>query len=810
MQQSVPTRHWRDTVLSVAAILFGISAPLFFFGRAAVGIGLVLSLILAVVSGNNGQAWRQLRRDLTSPLGLVVMLVFICWLPSVIGTINPEKSWGTWFARLAMIGGVWYLMRLIAPKARYAWNTLIWSTLTVMGYCVLASFTSADILSLNAMLDPERHVDITRRLKPTGSFFMFATILFAADLFDRKGWAKLLPLLGIVAFFYIIEVSGARANTAGTLAAFAAVVVAAWFVLENRLVKIVLLIATVFSVVGILFWLSSITTQWANTGTFTPYLPTGIVDAHRQLIWQFAYSHVFDHPLTGWGINAAPWIPGADGMVEGFSQAVLPGHPHSWFMEIWLETGLVGLLPVVFLVVWCAVVSLRAIFKEGLQIAAPILAILAAYWFSGLFNYSFWSTWWFGVFVITLAIAVMRRDALLRETAPKSRRKTLIVVGEDWSFVSHRIGLARAALVRGDEVVVACNTGDAADGLRKEGFRVVDVPIARGGLSPFKSLKTVKALACLIRREQPDIIINVAIQCVVLSAFAGLLVGAKRSVNMIIGLGFLFVSNSAKARIVRHIVLLILRVYARCPSIHVIVQNSDDLAWLKGLGFKDQRLNLIRGSGVDISAFTPDTQKSENPATPKTAIFVARMLWSKGLAELIEAARILKSRNCNYRIVLVGDADPANPDSASENDLAKWQQEGLVEWLGKRRDIAQLLRQADLAVLPSWREGLPKSLLEAGACGLAMVATDVPGCREIVHHQENGLLVPLRDADALANAIEQLMEDDATRLAYGKAARDLVERELCDRVIIASTLAFATGDASDDPVRTVPFASALV
>ncbi|WP_417827193.1 glycosyltransferase [Thalassospira povalilytica] len=809
MQQSVPTRHWRDTLLSVAAILFGISAPLFFFGRAAVGIGLVLSLVLAVASGNNGQAWRQFRRDLTSPLGLLVTLVFVCWLPSVIGSINPDKSWGTWFARAAMLGGVWYLMRLIAPKARYAWDALIWSTLAVMGYCVLASFTSADILSLKAMLDPERHVDITRRLKPTGSFFMFATILFAADLFDRKGWAKLLPLLGMVAFFFIIEVSDARANTAGALAACAAVVVAAWIVLENRLVKTGLLIVSVLGVIGILFWLSSITTQWANTGAFTPYLPTGIVDAHRQLIWQFAYSHVFDHPLIGWGINAAPWIPGADGMVEGFNQAVLPGHPHSWFMEIWLETGLIGLIATVLLVVGCAVIGLRTTCRDGLGVAGPVLGVLAAYWFAGLFNYSFWTTWWFGVFVITLAIAVMRRDALVGQTAPKSRRKTLIVVGEDWSFVSHRIGLARAALVRGDEVVVACNTGDAADGLRKEGFRVVDVPIARGGLSPLKSLKTVKALACLIRREQPDIIINVAIQCVVLSAFAGLLVGAKRSVNMITGLGFLFVSHGAKARIVRQIVSIILRLYARCPSIHVIVQNSDDLALLKGIGFKDHRLTLIRGSGVDISAFTPDTQKSKKPATPKTAIFVARMLWSKGLAELIEAARILKSRNCDYRIVLVGDSDPANPDSASESDLAKWQQEGLVEWLGKRRDIAQLLRQADLAVLPSWREGLPKSLLEAGACGLAMVATDVPGCREIVHHQENGLLVPLRDANALANAIEQLMEDDATRLAYGKAARELVERELCDRVIIASTLAFATGDASDDPVRTVPFGSAL-
>lgn len=802
MQQAVPTRHWRDTVLTLAAILFGISAPLFFFGRAAVGIGLGLSLILAVVSGMNGDVWRQMRRDLTSPLGMLVILVFLCWLPSVIGSIHPEKSWGTWFGRLAMLGGVWYLMRLIAPKARYAWNALVWSTLGLMGYSVLAAFTTPDILSIKAMLDPERHVDITRRLKPSGSFFMFAAILFAADSFDRKGWAKLPPLLGILAFFIVIDASDARANTAGALAAFAAMVVAAWFVLENKLVKIGLMIAAIVGIVGILSWLASITIQWGYTGEFTPYLPTTIIDAHRQLIWQFAYSHVFDHPLNGWGVNAAPWIPGANGMVEGFNQAVMPGHAHSWFMEIWLETGLIGLIPTVMLVLGCAIIGVGMTRREGLKVAGPVLAILAAYWFAGLFNYSFWTSWWFAVFVIALAMAILRRDSLVAEAAPKSRRKLLIVCAEDWSFVSHRIGLGRAALVRGDEVVVACNVGAATEGLRKEGFRVVDVPIARGGLSPIKSLKTVKALGCLIRRENPDVIVNVAIQCVVLSAFAGLLVGAKRSVNMVTGLGFLFVSGGAKVKLVRGIVSLILRFYARCPSVNVIVQNQDDHALMTKLGFKEHRLALIRGSGVDISAFSP---KEKAVSEPKSAIFVARMLWSKGLAELIEASRLLKARGRTYRILLVGDADPANPDSATEADLRKWQDEGLVEWLGKRSDVAKLLAEADLAVLPSWREGLPKALLEAAASGLAMVATDVPGCREIVILNENGLLVPLRDGVALADAIEELMEDDAKRAAYGKAARALVERELCDSVIIAKTLDVIGTEPTKRSLNHVPF-----
>ena len=529
---------------------------------------------------------------------------------------------------------------------------------------------------------------------------------------------------------------------------------------------------------------------------FEPYLPMWLVDVHRQMIWQFTFSHVFDHPIIGYGINAAPWVPGANELAGSSTQSVLPGHPHSWFMEIWLETGVLGLLMVVPLVLMIGLTGFRDVRHNGIAAGGLTLMMMAAYWFAGLFSYSFWTSWWFGVVMLTFALAFLRRERILAKNVPQKRRKTMIVCAEDWSFVSHRIGLGRAALVRGDDVVVACNTGAVAKDLRKEGFRVVSIPLDRGGLSPVKSLKTIKSLACLIRRENPDVVVNVAIQCVVLSSFAGLLVGAKRSVNMVTGLGFLFVSGGAKAKIVREIVSLLLRFYAMCPSIRVVVQNTDDHALMTKLGFKERRLALIRGSGVDISAFSP---AGNEVSEPKTAIFVARMLWSKGLAELVEAARILKSRDRDYRIVLVGDVDPANPDSAREEDLRNWQSEGLVDWLGKRSDIAVLLRDADLAVLPSWREGLPKSLLEAAASGLAMVATDVPGCREIVRHGENGLLVPLRDHAALANAIEVLMEDDTRRKAYGKSARALVERELCDSVIIAQTLAFVTGDDTLKP-----------
>ncbi|AUG55621.1 glycosyltransferase family 4 protein [Thalassospira marina] len=379
--------------------------------------------------------------------------------------------------------------------------------------------------------------------------------------------------------------------------------------------------------------------------------------------------------------------------------------------------------------------------------------------------------------------------------AASKRKKLLFVCSEDWYFVSHRMALARAAQVRGWEIVVACRKNQAAELLLAEGFRVIDLNISRGGLSPVSSLKTVSHLISIFRREKPDVIVNVAIQCVILSTLAGLLVGARRIVNMVTGLGFVFVSNGRKAKIIRAIVCRVLRFYACFKSVQVIVQNQDDEELMAFLGFRSQNLSLIRGSGVDMQKYFPVDKLTEQEAQgqPKTAIFVARMLWSKGLGELVAAIRLMAEKGVHYRFLLVGDVDLANPDSATVDDLETWQKEGLVEWLGKRSDIPTLLQQADLAVLPSWREGLPKSLIEAAACRLAMIATDVPGCREIVRHNDTGLLVKLGDAQALADAIERLMENNDFRNNLAANAYFLVKNELCDAVVVQKTLQVIEG-----------------
>jgi O-antigen ligase len=649
MNQSATRSTWRDRTLEAAAIFFGLAGPLFFFGPAVLGIGLGLALVLGIIGGHPGDAWQRMRQDIATPLGLLIVLIFVLWVPSVVGSVHIAKSVPTWFGRFGIVAGAWFVMRLVEPKGRCAWNALIWGSWLLIAYCVLAALTTPDILSIKALLTQSEHVNITRRLKPVGSFLMFALVLLGADALDNKGLRRVVSVLAILAVPYIIYVSDARANAGGVLAILGTITIAAIISARSKLVPLLLLCGLVALVVAVGFWVRSVEIHWSAEGNFQPYLPLGLVDLHRQVIWHYVFGHVFDHPLIGWGVNSTPYMPGADQVVGTAKLPVLPAHPHNWFMEIWVETGFLGMIPTVALVVLGGISGLGWIRQYGAKLAAPIVAVFAAFWFSGLFNYSFWNSWWFSVFWMSLLLLTLRFDAGVRARDKTGRGKLLFVCTEDWYFLSHRIGLARAALVQGYEVVVACRANQAAETLRAEGLRVIDLPMARGGLNPLRVLATMAKLACLIRREKPDVVINIALQCVILSAFAGLIVGARRSVNLITGLGFVFVSDGIKAKVARTVISSLFRFYALCPSMTLIVQNADDQALMSKFGFKSPRLAVIRGSGVDVSAFAPTDGASSKGTQPKTAIFVARMLWSKGLAELIEAVKLIRARGWDYK-----------------------------------------------------------------------------------------------------------------------------------------------------------------
>jgi glycosyltransferase involved in cell wall biosynthesis len=344
--------------------------------------------------------------------------------------------------------------------------------------------------------------------------------------------------------------------------------------------------------------------------------------------------------------------------------------------------------------------------------------------------------------------------------------RLLYVVTEDWYFVSHRLPMARAARDAGFEVHVATRVTDHAAAIREEGFTLHPVPFARGRLSPFGALATIRALGRVHRSTAPAIVHHVAVQATVLGALAARR-RPVRGVNALTGLGYTFISGSLKAVLLRPILSTLMRLLLNRPSQTVLVQNNDDRDGLIALGIDPDRIALIAGSGVDVESWQPLPE----PSGPVTIAFVGRLLADKGIHTLIRAHRLLRQRRTGIELLIAGTPDPANPASLSQEEAAALNREPGIKWLGHVEDIAALWGRAHIAVLPSRREGLPKSLLEAAACGRPMVATDVAGCREIVRPGETGLLVPYDDAEALTSAIEQLAASAELRARYGAAAR---------------------------------------
>ncbi len=363
--------------------------------------------------------------------------------------------------------------------------------------------------------------------------------------------------------------------------------------------------------------------------------------------------------------------------------------------------------------------------------------------------------------------------------------KVLFVVTEDWYFLSHRLPLARAAGDAGYQVVVATRAGRDAESIRREGFRLEALAMRRGRGSLWREVAAVGELWRLYRRERPDIIHLVAMKPVLLGGLAASFTRVPAIVNAIAGLGYVFASDRGHAGMLRPLVTIGLRLLLRGRRCWTIVQNPDDYRVLGRLGIAEDRIKLIAGSGVDTVRFAP----SPEPPGPVTVALVSRMLWDKGVAELVEASRILRQSASAVRIELVGGPDPENPASIPESRLRQWHEAGLVSWRGPTSDVPAVWARCHIAVLPSYREGLPKALLEAAACGRPLITTDVPGCREVVVDGVTGLLVAPRDPEALAEAIRRLAQDADLRRRLGQAGRAWVEREFSQQRVVAETLA---------------------
>jgi glycosyltransferase involved in cell wall biosynthesis len=352
-----------------------------------------------------------------------------------------------------------------------------------------------------------------------------------------------------------------------------------------------------------------------------------------------------------------------------------------------------------------------------------------------------------------------------------SASRLLYVVTEDWFFLSHRLPMARAAREAGYEIHVACNVGTGAAAIEREGFMLHPVKFARGRLAPHAQIATIRALRAVHRAVDPDLVHHVALQPSILGSLAAL-GGRAKCVNAVTGFGYTFASTTGKARMFKALMRPLLRwLLGRSDNV-ALVQNPDDRATLRSLGIAAERIVLIPGSGLDIAAFTPLPE----PDPPIAVAFVGRLLDDKGIRVLVAAHRLLRHRRVPIALIIAGAPDPANPASVPLREAESWNAEPGIVWLGQVSDIASVWARAHIAVLPArGGEGLPKSLLEAAACGRPMVATDVPGCREIAIAGKTALLVHPGDAAALAAAIETLAGAPELRMRFGRAARALVE-----------------------------------
>lgn len=357
----------------------------------------------------------------------------------------------------------------------------------------------------------------------------------------------------------------------------------------------------------------------------------------------------------------------------------------------------------------------------------------------------------------------------------------LFIVNDPGFFISHRLAVAKGAQIEGYKVHIACMPGPSVATFAEEQFEFHPLPLSRSGRNPLSELGLMIAIWRLLWRLRPFILHLVTIKPVLYGGVAARFAPVRGVVSAISGLGFVFLSKGFKASVIRRVVSGFYRVALGKRNLRSIFQNPDDRDLLLSIGgLSEDKVVMIRGSGVDLSSYAALPE----PEGEVVVCMAARLLRDKGVLEFVEAVKILTERGVKARYQLIGDVDPGNPATVTTAELDKWRKEGLLELLGYRTDIAHLFAAAHIVTLPSYREGLPKVLVEAAACGRAVVTTDVPGCRDAIDQNVTGFLVPVRDACALADQLQVLIENPELRQKMGAAGRELAMRAFAIEKIV--------------------------
>lgn len=349
--------------------------------------------------------------------------------------------------------------------------------------------------------------------------------------------------------------------------------------------------------------------------------------------------------------------------------------------------------------------------------------------------------------------------------------RLLYVVNDAGFFCSHRLAIALAAREAGYQVAVASPKSSAARLIEEAGFVFFDLPLGRGKISPSGEIVAFRRLQRIVRSYRPALVHLITSKPIIYGGLITRWYGIP-AVAAVSGLGHVFIDDRPKSRLLRSFALAGYRAAMGRRGLYPIFQNRDNWDLFARTGAVGEEPTLIRGSGTDLARFDPTPAVN---AVPRL-VLPARMLFSKGVGEFVEAARLLRAQNVEATFALVGDPDPANPASVPRTQLQSWHDEGVVRWERFRPDIETVLRESDVVVLPSHNEGFPKTLVDAAAAGRAVVTNDVTGCRDAIVPGKTGILVRPFDVVDLARAMRELIDDRAKRLAMGAAGRQLAEQ----------------------------------
>ena len=344
--------------------------------------------------------------------------------------------------------------------------------------------------------------------------------------------------------------------------------------------------------------------------------------------------------------------------------------------------------------------------------------------------------------------------------------KAIFFANTDWYLFNFRLDYAKFLKENGWEVVMMAPSGEHTNRIIDSGFRFIPFKFSRKGINPLVEQNTIKRITRIYQEEKPDLVHHFTVKCVIYGSLAAKKVDIRSIINSITGLGFIFLDSKISTKVLRKIVSSLYK--KALIDTQVIFENPDDAALFLNYEFTNkQNTHVILGTGIDTDLFHPIPPPESTPLI----VLPARMLWDKGVGEFVKAAEILKNKGLDARFALVGRKDDGNPSSISYEQLSQWQKEGYVEWWGWQEDIATVFSISDIVCLPSYREGLPKTLIEAAACARPIVTTNVPGCREVVEDGVTGFLVSPKDPKSLAYALEKLIRSPEMRNEMGSAGR---------------------------------------